>query len=408
MLPQAIPPSLEQEASHWQQPLRHTPFHARARALCRTDRFVAWSGYSTVDVFTSVEHEYFAIRNTASVYDISPMIKYRIAGPDAERYLNRLVARNVAKLRPGRVAYAVWCDDDGGMIDDGTIFRFGTDEFRLCAAERQLDWLLDSAIGFDVEVEDFTESLAALSLQGPTSAAILRALGMPGIDVLRPFEIADWVLDGHRCSVSRTGFTGDLGYELWLAPASAEAVWDRLMQTGTVYGVHPIGSQALNLARIEAGLLLPNVDFHSAQHAIRAGRTRSPLELGLEFAVDFEKGHFNGRRALLAERARGLRRRLVGLDVEGNKPAHGALIYADRRGRRRVGAVTSAAWSPTCKRNLAFAMIDGPHFAVGGTLWAEIYVNRELEWEQRMAPCRVVERTFFVHDRRRATPPGDR
>lgn len=393
---------------HWLQPLLPTPFHRRARALCQTDRFIPWAGYSTVDVFTSAEQEYFAIRNAASLYDISPMKKYRIAGPDAQRCLNRLVARDVAKLRPGRVSYVVWCDGAGQVIDDGTLFRLGADSFRLCAQEPQLEWLLDSAIGFAVTVEDVSEAVAALALQGPTACAVLKALGLEGIAALKPFGFAEWTVAGRSLMVSRTGFTGDLGYELWMDPADAEAVWDALMAAGAVYGLRPIGSQALNMARIEAGLLLPNVDFLSAERAVRPGRSRSPFELGLDFTVDFTKGHFNGRRALLAEHARGPARRLVGLDVSGNKPAHGALIYADAKGRKRVGAVTSALWSPTCKRNIAFAMIDAPYFAPGGRLWAEIYVNRELTWEQRMAGARVVERAFFAPERRRATPPADR
>jgi aminomethyltransferase len=207
--------------------------------------------------------------------------------------------------------------------------------------------------------------------------------------------------------VSRTGFTGDLGYELWMQPADAEAVWDALMAVGNSRAVRPIGSKALNMARIEAGFVLPNLDFVSAAHTLYPGSERSPLELGLAWLVDFKKGHFTGRRALLAEQARGARRQLVGLDIEGTKPAHNALLYTERSGKKEAGSVTSATWSPTCKRNLALAMVDAPFFATGSTVWAEIYLNRELVWQRRMVRARVVERPFFAPPRRRATPPAD-
>jgi aminomethyltransferase len=395
---------------HYRRPLLPTPFHERARALSQVDSFIPWSGYTTVEVFSSVEHEYFAIRNAASLYDLTPMVKYRIAGADALRFLNRLTTRDLGKLLPGRVAYCVWCDDAGHLIDDGTVFCLGQGEYRLCTAERQLDWLLDSAVGFAVEIAEVTEEVAALALQGPTSCSLLRKAGLAGIERLRPFDLAHFALPGAAgpsLMVSRTGFTGDLGYELWMAPAQAERVWDALFEAGRTRGVRAVGSRALNIARIEAGFLLPHVDFVPAGRAVCAGTERSPLELGLAWLVDFGKGHFTGRRALLAERERGPRRLLVGLDVEGMKPAHNALLYADRGLRRQAGSVSSAAWSPTTKRNLALAMVEAPHFAAGGTLWAEIYLNRELVWERRVVRARSVERPFFAPARRRATPPAD-
>jgi glycine cleavage system T protein (aminomethyltransferase) len=394
-------------AALFQQPLLKTPFHERARALSQLDSFIPWAGYSTVDVFSSVEHEYFAIRNATTVYDLTPMVKYRIAGAGATAYLNRLVTRDVGKLKTNRVAYCVWCNDAGHVIDDGTIFRLGEHEYRLCTAERQLDWLLDSAIGFDVELSEVTEEIAALALQGPSSCATLKDYGMQAIEALKPFEIGQFSVAGNAIMASRTGFTGDLGYELWMPPAQAEGVWDGLMAAGRARGIRPIGSMALNVARIEAGFILPNADFVSAEHTIYTDRARSPLELGLSWLVDFKKGHFTGRRALLAEERRGARRRLVGLDVDGNKPAHNALVYDERSGKRAVGSVTSAIWSPTCKRNLALAMLDAPHFAVGSEVWAEIYLNRELVWERRMVRARVVEKPFFAPERRRMTPPAD-
>jgi aminomethyltransferase len=394
-------------APHFKQPLLKTPFHQRARALSQVDSFIAWAGYTTVDVFTTVEQEYFAIRNATTLYDLTPMVKYRIAGPDAVPYLNRLVTRDIAKLKPDRVAYCVWCNDAGHLLDDGTVFRLGETEYRLCTAERQIDWLLDSAIGFDVEIGEITEQIAALALQGPTSCAVLKAAGFTGVERLKPFEIGQFSVGGRPLTLSRTGFTGDLGYELWMSPETAEEIWDVLMAAGRSRGIRAIGSQALNMARIEAGFLSPHIDFVSAEQTIRTGRDRSPLELGLAWLIDFEKGHFNGRRALLAERLRGPRRQLVGLDIAGNKPAHNALLYSAASGRREIGSVSSATWSPTCKRNIALAMVDAPHFQLGSTVWADIYLNRELVWERRMSRAQVVERPFFAPDRRRATPPGE-
>jgi aminomethyltransferase len=402
---------LTESEPHYRQPLLKTPFHERQRALSQLDSFVPWSGYTTVDVFSSVDQEYFAVRNQSSLYDLTPMVKYRIGGRDALRFLNRLTTRNVAKLAPGKVQYTVWCDDHGQLIDDGTLFCLAPNEYRLCTAERQLDWLAASAIGFEVEIAEVTEEIAALALQGPTSCALLKDLGLAGIERLKPFEFGHFelALAAQRAPlmISRTGFTGDLGYELWMKPADAENVWDALIQAGRIRGVRPIGSRALNIVRIEAGFLLPNMDFVSASHAQRSGTTRSPLELGLAWLVDFGKGHFTGRRTLLAEQQRGPLRGLVGLDVEGNKPALNALLYAARDGNREIGSVTSAVWSPTCKRNLALAIVDAAHLAPGSEVWADIYLNRELVWERRMVRARVVERPFYAPARRRATPPAD-
>jgi aminomethyltransferase len=264
-------------------------------------------------------------------------------------------------------------------------------------------------------MREITDEVAALAVQGPTSCKLLKLTGLAGVERLKPFEHAGFHMPRSALAdaaqipimVSRTGFTGDLGYELWMSPTDAEAVWDALMEAGRTRAVRPIGSRALNMARIEAGFLLPKLDFVSAAHTLYLGTERSPLELGLAWLVDFNKGHFTGRRALLEEQRRGARRQLVGLDVEGLKPAHNALLYTARSGRKEIGSVTSATWSPTCKRNLALAMVDAPHFATGSTLWAEIYLNRELVWERRMVRARVVERPFYAPARRRATPPAD-
>lgn len=398
--------------SHYRRPLLQTPFFARSKDFIETDTFIPWSGYSTADVFSLVEHEYFAIRNAASLYDLTPMVKYRIAGPDAEAYLNRLVTRDISKLKANRVAYTVWCDDAGHVIDDGTIFRLSETEFRLCTAERQLDWFMESALGFDVNIAEVTETIAALALQGPTSCAILKALNLSGVENLKPFEIAHYRLQDFALMVSRTGFTGDLGYELWIQPEHAIALWDALFEVGKTKGLRPIGYQALDMARIEAGFILPNVDFISSAHTIRLNRETTPYELGLDWAVALEKGHFNGRRSLLKEKANGSRRRLVGLELDGNKEAHGSLIYDSHAGSKQIGEITSALWSPTCKRNIAYAMIDAPYFDVKSRpdqqFWVDLYLYRELRWERRMVRAKIVDKPFYLPERRKATPALDR
>ncbi|MHA1152477.1 MAG: aminomethyltransferase family protein [Alphaproteobacteria bacterium] len=390
-------------AAPYIQPLLETPLHARTAPLCLTGDWANWGGYLTVNSFRNVEHEYFAIRNAATLFDLSPMRKYRISGPDAERYLNRLLTRDVRKLKVGRVGYAVWCDDAGKVLDDGTVFRFGPEEFRVCAQERHLNWFLDSALGFEVNVADVSEDIAAIALQGPQSFSVLQTLGMTGCEALKPFDMAEFTIEGLTVTLSRTGFTGDLGYEIWTEAAHAVTLWDRLMAAGTDHGIVAIGSAALDLARMEAGFPVANVDFIAAEQALRATRRRSPIELGLDWLVDFGKGHFNGRRALLAERKSTAGYRFVGLDVAGNKPARDAFIY---HGRNTVaGFVTSAMWSPTCKRNIALATLKRP-FEIGNqALWAEIYVKKEGKWEKVVAPCNIVERPFFNPPRRRATPP---
>jgi aminomethyltransferase len=393
---------------HYRRPLLTTPFFERSQFLVETDTYVGWSGYSTPDVYSSVEQEYFAIRNAAAVFDLTPMIKYRITGPDAERFLNRLITRNVAKLAVNRVAYTVWCNEFGHVIDDGTVFRFGPQEFHLCTAERQLDWFLDSAIGYEVAIEEVTERIAALAFQGPTTCAILKSMGLAGVEKLKMFELGHFELGGRKLMISRTGFTGDLGYELWIDAEGALDLWDRLFEAGRTRGIRAIGYQALDMARIEAGFILPNVDFISAAHTVRLNRETTPLELGLEWLVAFDKGHFNGRRALVEEKARGSRRRLLAIEINGKKPAHDSLIYDDQEWSREVGEIKSALWSPTCKRNIALAMIQAPYFETLKEFWVDIYLHRELHWERRMERAWIVERPFFNPDRRRATPPADR
>ena len=378
-----------------------TPFHSRVEAMCDMNDWGNWMGYTTPNAYFDVELAYFAIRSTTGVFDLSPMNKYRITGPDAEAYLNRMVTRNVSKLGINRVGYAVWCNDAGQVMDDGTIFRLGEQDFRLCSYQRADDWLAWCTLGFDVTITNESEDLAGLAVQGPTSCTILTLLGCTGLDQLKPFGIAHFTFEGAPMMVSRTGFTGDLGYEVWVAPAQAEALWDQLFEHGREYLIKPIGSYALDMARIEAGFIQAHVDFVPAEEVVRNGRTRSPFELGLEWLVDFSKPLFNGRSALLAEKAKGSRYRFAMLDIEGNKPAEHSFIM---KGDKVVGTVTSAAWCPTVKSNIAYAQLEMPHGAVGDELVAEIYYQRELHWTRMLAPCRVIDGPLFNPKRRRQTP----
>ena len=384
-----------------------SPFQPRIDALAKTEDWYTWAGYKAPNSLWDEELEYFAIRSQAALFDISPMVKYRIEGPDAESFCNRLTLRDVNKLKPGRVHYTAWCDDAGRVLDDGTLFRLSENRFRLCCQDRHLPWLLDSAIGFDVAVGEETETFAALALQGPTSFAVLRKAGFEGIERLRLFDLADFPHDGSTVTISRTGFTGDLGYELFVDARHALGLWDRLMEAGELCGIRAIGYRALNRARIEAGLIVANSDFSTAEYVLRADRARMPDEIGLGFMVDPAKGHFNGRRAILEARAkRTLKHVLVGLEIEGNIPAEHAIVY--HRQKREVGLVSAAIWSPMAKRNIAIASLARPYGeSVIGDLWVEIYALRELRYEKLMKRAKIVPRPFVKLDRRSVNPPAD-
>ena len=387
---------------HFETPLLKTPFHPRTEAANKLWSWGNWGGYTTALSFDDLAMEHSAIRNSASVYDLCPMIKYRIEGPDAADFLNRLTVRNAGKLSVGGVHYTAWVNDQGHILDDGTLFRLGPDRYRLCCQERHLPWLLDSAHGFAVTVTEETTDVAALSLQGPTSAEVLRLAGFD-INGLKPFRMAEFALDTGRLMISRTGFTGDLGYELWTTPDLALSLWDRLFEAGKLHGLRPIGTEALNIARIEAGFIITGMDFIPADTCVREDRLRSPLEVGLGWLVDWDKGHFTGKAALMRQRDRGADWSFVGLDIDGNIPAEGAILYHGQK--LEVGVITAACWSPVLKQNIALAQIRTTH-AKGADIWAEIYALRELHYEKLMMRARVVGRPFYAPDRRRATPPG--
>jgi aminomethyltransferase len=404
-----IPPPLETRIAaqeHFRRPQLRSPFHERIAAMMGGDHWYDWAGYSAPSLIRDEELEYFAIRSQAALFDMSPMTKYRIEGVDAQAFLNRLTLRDVARLRPGRVQYTAWCDDDGLVLDDGTLFRLEEHVFRLCCQERHLPWLLETAEGFDVSIREETGEIAALALQGPTSAAILRDAGFD-IAAMKPFDVSPRASGLLRTLISRTGFTADLGYEVFIEAGDAPALWDLLMQAGRLRGITPIGYNALNRARIEAGFIVANADFITAETALRADRTRMPDEIGLGWLADMGKGHFNGKRAIARARAQGGPRHvLVGLEIDGNEPATGAIVY--HRGKTEAGIVTAATWSPMAKRNIAIASLDRPYGqSVNDDLWVEIYALRELRYHKMMKRARIVERPFVRLDRRLATPPAD-
>ena len=387
-------------------PLLESPFQPRLEALNLNNDWYAWSGFKAPNTLSDEELEYFAIRSTAALFDISPMTKYRIEGPDAEAFCNRLTLRDVRKLGVNRVHYTAWCDDHGHVLDDGTLFRLGPQLFRLCSQERHLPWLLDSAEGFDVAITDESTDIAGLALQGPVSWVVLRDAGFEGVEKLRPFQLGDFPHEGGSVTISRTGFTGDLGYELFCAREQALSLWDRLTESGNRNRMRAIGFAALNHARIEAGFIIANADFVTSETALREDRLRLPDEIGLDWMIDLEKPNFNGRRAIAKAREKKvLKHILVGLEVEGNVAGPLSLIY--HRRKKEAGIVTASAWSPILKKNIAIASLARPYGEeVLDDLWVEIYALRELQYQKMMKRVKIVPRPFLKLDRRGANPPG--
>jgi aminomethyltransferase len=389
---------------HYKTKVFPSPFHSRQAAMNDNQEWSRWFDYLSVPSYTCSTMEYFAGRNSCGVFDLTPMTKHLITGPDALPFLNRLVTRDVAKLKPGRVGYAVWCTDEGQVIDDGTIFHLREGEYRLCSQEHQIDWLMINANGFDVSIVEDTHDVAGLALQGPTAFAVLEKMGLPGIEKLTPFGLAHFDFEGTQLMISRTGFTGDLGYELWIDPDHAEVLWDRLFEAGELHGIKPMGSDALEMLRVEAGYIMAGSDFMPAMQTVRHTHTRSPLELGLGWLVDFKKANFNGRGALLLEKEKGSRYALVKLDIEDNKAAEHSYVYDTRE--KNIGWITSAMWSPSAKKNIALATVETPHGKIGENMFVEIYYQRELKWSRKMAKAVVVKDAFWDPPRRRQTPPA--
>ncbi len=379
--------------------LERTPVYDRLNALSRTQAWYDWAGYLAPGSLDSVEFEYFALRNQAALLDVSPMHTYRITGPEADALLNRVMTRDIRKIREGRVGYTLWCDEEGMLIDDGTLFHLGPNDWRLCCQEPMLGWLMDAAWGYDAEISDESHTLAGFALQGPSAFAVLESAGFDAA-AMRPFDIASF----GEVLISRTGFTGDLGYELWCPWDAALALWDRLWEAGALWGLRAIGYDPVNIARVEAGFIAAGVDFQPIHATERLHRGATPFELNLSRLVDFSKGHFNGRRALLkAQHAP--RFKLLRVDVEGFKPAPGALVYAGKR--REVGHITSGIWSPTAKRNIALAQVAMPYAdRRPHRLFAEIYTLEEGVLHTEWARLTPQKHAFFAPPRARATPPG--
>ncbi len=392
-------------------------FHARTLPLAGSLSFRDWAGYYAVSAYeTHHEHEYNAIRNGCAVIDVSPLFKYHLHGSDAVRLVDRLITRDAAKLAVGQVYYTPWCDDDGKVIDDGTVVRLADDRVRWTAADPNIRWIDEHARGLNVAVEDVTEQVAALALQGPTSARVLAAVSDIDVTALKYFRAAAGTIAGVPVEVTRTGYTGDLGYELWMPWGRAIEVWDAIVTVGKAHVLRPAGMLALDVARVEAGLLLTDVDFHSVRKASIDAQMYSPYELGLGRLVALGKRTpFVGKAALEREHAAGHRRQIVGLEVRWTEveaiyqsvglppsvPAAASRVAVPvYRDKRQVGKATSTAWSPTLKKLIVLATIDRPHFADGTELQMEITV----EATRYTATATVVPTPFLTLPRRTATP----
>jgi aminomethyltransferase len=391
-----------------------TPFHPRTAALCESMSWREWAGYFAVSAYeASHEREYNAIRNAAALIDVSPLFKYRVSGRDATRLVDRVVTRDVPKMAVGQVAYTSWCDGDGKVIDDGTVSRLGPDLYRWTAAEPNLRWIRQNAHGLEVEVEDVSDTLAALALQGPTSRDLLASCVEGDVAGLRYFRVMPARMRGIPVEISRTGYTGDLGYEIWVAAEQALPLWDLLIEAGRAYDITPTGMLALDVARIEAGLILLDVDYTSARRALVPSQRYSPYEIGLGRLVSLDKAPYVGRAALRREAALGAPRELVGLDVSWDDverlheqaglapqlPAAASRVSVPvYRDGEQVGRASSTAWSPTLKRMIALATLARDAARPGTRLQMELTVDHR----RREAGVTVTKLPFFDPPRKRA------
>src|SRR5687767_10432071 len=391
-----------------------TAVHERTLPLCESLNFRDWSGYYAVSAYEAHhEHEYNAIRNAAALIDVSPLFKYLVRGRDAVKLVDRVITRDAHKLAVGQVYYTPWCDERGKVIDDGTVTRVNDDAFRWTAADPSLRWFTQNATGLDVTIEDISEQLAALALQGPTSGRLLAAAADADIRSLKYFHMTRGAIGGVPVEISRTGYTGDLGYEIWMAWDRAVDVWDALMAKGRAFDIRPAGMLALDVARVEAGLLLIDVDFNSSKKALIEAQKYSPFEMGLDRLVQIDKHPFVGHEALIREQRRGVSRRIVGLDIgwpaveqlyeqAGLPPQLSAAasraavpVYKDGQ---QVGRATTTTWSPVLKKLIALATVSAPHFAEGTTLEFEITI----EAVRHRVPATVVKTPFFNPPRKTA------
>lgn len=394
-----------------------TPFHQRTFPLCESLNYREWSGYYAVSAYeTHHEHEYNAIRNAAALIDISPLFKYRVTGPDATRLVDRIITRDVRKLAVGQVVYTPWCDEQGKVIDDGTVSRLEENVYRWTAADPSLRWFTQNGSGLDVHFEDISESVAALALQGPTSGRLLKSV-VEDTDIasLKYFRVTTGKIAGVPVEISRTGYTGDLGYEIWVAEKQALRVWDVLIERGRPFDIKPAGMLALDVARIEAGLLLIEVDFNSSKKALVNAQKYSPFEMGLDRLVSLDKGRFIGRQALIKEAKEGPARRIVGIEIDWTEverhfeaaglpptvsPIASRVAVPIYRNGNQIGKATSTTWSPLLKRMIALATVKSDSAKPGTKVEIEITV----EAVRHRVGAIVAKTPFYNPKHKTATP----
>jgi aminomethyltransferase len=388
--------------------LRTTPFHERTSKLCLPGNWRRWAGYLAAGSYElTLDREYWAIRNAAALIDVTPLMKYIIKGRDASRLLNRIITRDMDKLKVGQVYYTPWCDEEGKVIDDGTISRLDETTYRMTSADPSLRWLAMNSVGLDVSVTEVTDEVAALSFQGPNTRTILNCCCESPVDGLKYFRLMQNKLKGIPVTISRTGYTGDLGYEIWMDARDALPVWDALMKAGQGYGIAPVGILAMDMARVEAGLFMIEVDYTSTRQAWIEAQKSSPFELGLDWTVALDKqGYFVGRRALEREKRDGSVWKLMGLEIEWNGMER---LFADAGlppqipgmavraslpvfvGNVQVGYASTSTWSPLLKRYIALAHLQKPYFEAGTMVRMEVTV----EHHRQHAPAKVVKLPFY-------------
>jgi aminomethyltransferase len=393
-----------------------TAFHDKTLPYCESLNYRDWSGYYAVSAYeTHHEHEYNAIRNAAALIDVSPLYKYRVSGPDATRLVDRIVTRDMRKVSVGQVIYTPWCDERGKAIDDGTVSRLEENVYRWTAADPSLRWFEQNAGGLNVKIEDISEEVASLALQGPTSGRLLKAVAEAPVENLKYFRVTKGRIGGIPVDISRTGYTGDLGYEIWMPWKDAPRVFDALMDRGRAFDIHLAGMLALDVARIEAGLLLIDVDFQGSKKALIESQRYSPYEMGLGRLVDLDKARFVGQAALREEKRAGSPREIVGFEVDWTRvealfdavglppqvPAAASRVSVPVYGRLgQVGKATSTTWSPTLKKLIGLATVSSEYGKVGTRLEMELTV----EAVRHRVPATVVKTPFFNPKRKTATP----
>lgn len=387
--------------------------------LCTSMKYKEWAGYYAVCSYDTLhEPEYYAFRNSAGLLDVTPLYKYRVTGPDAAAFLSRMMVRNISKLGIGKVSYCCWCDDSGKVIDDGTVMRRGEQEFFVTAADPAYSWFTRFLRGYRVEFEDISDRVCGLALQGPTSRDILKQICDADMDRLKFFHTVKAKADGFEIWISRTGYTGDLGYEIWTDNANALRLYDALLSAGKNYDLRPAGLDALDNTRVEAGLILKDVDYYNALHALTDDRKSSPYEITLGWTVDLERDPFNGQAALAAEKANGSKWAIVGLDIDwpqleelyyklGLPPVIGSHawrssvpVYTDKSRKVQAGYATSGTWSPMIKKNIALATVQKQYDKIGSELQFEVMV----EHKRHTVSATVTKTQFYTPARKTSNP----